>query len=438
MLTRRGTRLALAVATGLFGGSAARADGIAIWSLLDREGPLAAATAPAADGLSDYLAMINVRDGGVNGIPLIYEECGTAIAAQESAACYDKAKASAIFVVPWSAATVLDVLPDASHDGIALLAPGGAPAMVADGRYFPWAFAMPATQLDGAQAVLDAIADKPDGGAPAGLKGKTIALLRLDGPESADAAAFLQAQSTLLGFTLLDLPVGLKEMRAQSAQWQEIGRIRPDYVVMSGLGAITETALAEARKANFPTGRLIGMAWSTDDAELALLGDAAKGYRAVSWNLPGADAQALRDIAETRAGADKAGHAAAERSGLFYQRGVIAGAILVEAIRLAHSHFDRRDVDRTQLRWALEHLELDDATLAALGLAGMIGPFVTSCSDHGGHAAAWLLEWNGRAFIRKAGPLATDPAEIAPTTKALARRYAEANAPWTTNGGCRP
>jgi branched-chain amino acid transport system substrate-binding protein len=158
----------------------------------------------------------------------------------------------------------------------------------------------------------------------------------------------------------------------------------------------------------------------------------------VSWNLPGVDAPALRDIAGTHAGADKAGHAAVEQSGLFYQRGVVAGAILVEAIRLAHSHFDRRDVDRTQLRWALEHLELDDSTLAALGLAGMIDPFVTSCSDHGGHAAAWLLEWNGRAFVRKAGPLATDPAQIAPMTRALARQYAEANAPWTTNGGCRP
>ena len=132
------------------------------------------------------------------------------------------------------------------------------------------------------------------------MKGKTIALLRLDGPESADAAAFLQAQSKLLGFTLLDLPVGLKEVLTQSAQWQEIDRARPDHVVISGLATMTEIALAEARKANFPISRLIGMAWSTSDAGLALLGDAAKGYRAVSWNLPGADAPVLRDIAEAR------------------------------------------------------------------------------------------------------------------------------------------
>ena len=438
-MTKPGRALRLAVlvaiglvAIGLLGRGAAHADGISIWSLSYSDGEFAAATGPVADGLRDYLAMINARDGGVNGIPLVHEECDAGSVGENSAACYDKAKASAMVVLAWSAAIALDVLPLASRDGIALLAPGGAPALMADGRYFPWGFAVPATQLDGAQAAIEAM------GEPGALTGKTVALLRLDGPESADAAALFQTQSTRLGFTLLDLPVDLNEVRTQSAQWQEIGRAKPDLVAIAGLGTLTETALAEAHRANFPMSRLVGMWWSADAAPLGLLGDAAKGYRAVSWNLPGADAPVLRDIAETKTGTDKSGHAAAERSGLYYQRGVLVGATLVEAIRLAHSHFDRRDIDRTQLRWALEQLNFDDATLAALGLTGMIGAFVTSCSDHSGHVAAWLLEWNGRAFIRKAGPLATDPAQSAPVAEALARRYAEDNAPWTVNGGCRP
>jgi branched-chain amino acid transport system substrate-binding protein len=241
-----------------------------------------------------------------------------------------------------------------------------------------------------------------------------------------------------VGFTLLDLPVAAKAVQAQSTQWQEIDRRRPDYVVIAGLGAMVETALAEARNANFPMGRLVGTSWSASGAELALLGDAAKGYRVLSWNLPGANAQILRDIAETRAGADKSGHAAAERAGLYYQRGVVAGAILVEAIRAAQSHFNRRDIDGLQLRWMLEHLNLDDATLAALGLTGMIAPFSTSCSDHSGHAGAWLLEWNGRAFIRKAGPLIADQAVTTPMAMEQATQYAKANKPWIINGGCKP
>ena len=408
-------------------------DGISIWSIVDRDGPSAAATAPVTDGLRDYLAMINARDGGLNGVALVHTECNAGLSSEGSAACYNRAKAAAIAILPLSSAIALEMLPSAGRDAVPMLAAGMGAAMVADGRYFPWAFAMPATDIDGAQAILQAISDQADA-----LQGKTIALLRLDGPENEDIAALLQMQSARLGFTLLDLPVTAKAVRTQSDEWQEIGRSRPDYVVIAGLGDMVETAIAEARNANFPMGRLIGTWWSATGAELALLGDAAKGYRVVSWNLPGADPQILRDIAEARAGADRSGHAAAERAGLYYQRGVVLGAILVEAIRLAQSHFDRRDIDGTQLRWTLEHLNFDEATLAALGLTGMIAPFSTSCSDHAGHAGAWLLEWNGRAFIRKAGPLIADRAITAPMAAEQASRYAKANKPWVTNGGCRP
>ena len=107
----RAPRLALLVAINLCGLGAAHADGISIWSLADGDGPFAAAAAPTADGLRDYLAMINARDGGVNGIPLVYEECSAGFAAEDDAGCYDKAKSSAIVMLSWSAAIALDVLP---------------------------------------------------------------------------------------------------------------------------------------------------------------------------------------------------------------------------------------------------------------------------------------------------------------------------------------
>ena len=163
-MTRRGqvlARLALFVAVGLFGPGAARAEGMTIWSLLHRDGPFAAAVAPVADGLRDYLAMINARDGGVNGIPLVYEECSTGLAEEESAGCYDKARASAIVdAAPGRRRSRLTCCPGRAATALPLLAPGGAPAMIADGRYFPWAFMLPATQLDAAQAMLEAISGR--------------------------------------------------------------------------------------------------------------------------------------------------------------------------------------------------------------------------------------------------------------------------------------
>jgi branched-chain amino acid transport system substrate-binding protein len=427
---------ALLLAIGLFRWDAAAADGLSLLNLIDRDEPAAASV---ADGVRDYIAMIDARDGGVNGIAVDYRECDSGDSAEKSVQCLDDAKASAIAVVAWSATTAMALLPASGRDGIPLLAPAGGPAMVADGRYFPWAFAMPATGLDAAQAVLDAIAGKP----PA-LNGKTIALLRTDTPEGADALAFLQGRSTPLGFSLLDLPVPRKELQTQAAAWTEIGSKKPDYVVIAGPAAMNAAALGAAEKARFPMNRVIGISWSASETELAPLGDAAKGYRMASWNLPSASAKVLADIAiatavdkrsDRAAGGDRA---PAGRSALLYQRGVVVGALAVEAMRLAQSHFDRRDIDPTQYRWALEHLKFDETKLDALGLAGMIAPFSAGCADHAGHAGLWLLEWNGRTFIRKAGPLSVDQGAIGPAAAGLAAQYIEANQPWTSNGTCRP
>src|SRR3546814_20630748 len=43
-----------------------------------RSGPFAPSGIPFANGFRDYLAMLNERDGGVNGIRIHYEECDTA------------------------------------------------------------------------------------------------------------------------------------------------------------------------------------------------------------------------------------------------------------------------------------------------------------------------------------------------------------------------
>ena len=277
--------------------------------------------------------------------------------------------------------------------------------------------------------ILEAIPGKP-----AALNGKTIALLRTDAPESADALAFFQGRSAPLGFRLLDLPVPRRELQTQAAAWTEIGSAKPDHAVIAGPAAMNAAALGAAEKVHFPMNRVIGIAWPASEAELAPLGDAAKGYRMLSWNLPSASAKVLADIAVATAGAGnrstegaEGGRGAAERSALLYQRGVVVGALAVEAMRLAQSHFDRRDIDPTQFRWALEHLKFDQAKLDALGLAGMVAPFSIGCADHAGHAGLWLLEWNGRTFIRKAGPLSVDQGAIGPVAAGLARQYIEAN-----------
>ena len=237
-------QVALLLAIGLFSQDAAAADGLSLSSLVDRDEPSAAA---AADGMRDYIAMINARDGGVNGICRRLSGMRQRRFPEKPVQCLRRRQGVRHRRRGMVATTALALLPASGRDGIPLLAPAGGPAMVADGRYFPWAFAMPATGLDAAQAILDAIAGKP-----AALNGKTIALLRIDAPESADALAFFQGRSTPLGFRLLDLPVPRKELQTQAAAWTEIGSAKPDYVGDRRPGRHERGSAWRGRKGPFP------------------------------------------------------------------------------------------------------------------------------------------------------------------------------------------
>ncbi len=90
-----------------------------------------------------------------------------------------------------------------------------------------------------------------------------------------------------------------------------------------------------------------------------------------------------------------------------------------------------------QLRWGLENLKIDEAKLTELGMTGMVVPFSTSCDNHTGHGGGWMLEWDGAKFVKVSDLLQADRDVIKPLEEAKAKEYAEANAPWAMNEGCK-
>ena len=58
-------------------GGVMAAKGIYIPLFTYKTGPFAGSGIPAGNGMADYLTMLNERDGGIGGVPLIVEECET-------------------------------------------------------------------------------------------------------------------------------------------------------------------------------------------------------------------------------------------------------------------------------------------------------------------------------------------------------------------------
>jgi branched-chain amino acid transport system substrate-binding protein len=426
----RFTKLALAaVIAGMTAGTVS-AQELYTPNLSYRTGPFAATGIPLMNGQADYMTMLNARDGGIGGVMVNFEECETGYSTEKGVECYEKTKGEAIVTQPWSTGITLQVLPKTNVDEIPILAPGYGFSPMMDGKAFQWAFNMPAGYWDGADMIVQYLESQGD------LSGKKIAFLHLDHPFGKEPLPVLEAAAESKGFELVPIPVGLKEMQNQSAQWLQIRRERPDYVVMWGWGAMNAGAITEAVKTKFPMENMIGVWWSGHDADLKLVGDAGKGYKSISWSFPNADAPVMADIQKYVVEPGNTKSNPEEMAGVFYGRGVVMSAILAEGIKAAQAEFGTGTIDAGQLRWGLENIDLTAEKIDELGLTGMIAPFKTSCANHTGNSGGWMLEWDGTQFVKVSDHLMPNTASYADLVEKSAMEYAEANAPWPMNESC--
>jgi branched-chain amino acid transport system substrate-binding protein len=90
-------------------------DSIYVPLMTYRTGPFAGSGIPIANGMHDYLAMLNERDGGIGGVKLAIEECETGYDTKKGVECYEQVKAKKPVVVnPYSTGITLQLIPKAA------------------------------------------------------------------------------------------------------------------------------------------------------------------------------------------------------------------------------------------------------------------------------------------------------------------------------------
>src|SRR6202007_98567 len=84
-----------------------------------RTGPFAGSGIPIANGMADYLNMLNERDGGIGGVKLVVEECETGYDTKKGVECYESTKSKKpVMTNPYSTGITLQLIPKASVDKI--------------------------------------------------------------------------------------------------------------------------------------------------------------------------------------------------------------------------------------------------------------------------------------------------------------------------------
>lgn len=379
-------------------------------------------------GLIDYFSMINERDGGINGVKISWEECETEYNNARGAECYERLKAKgptgATMVQPMSTGVVYSILDRATADKIPLVTIGYGRTDTSDGRVFPYAFPMITNYWSQTTAIIKFMGQRLGGMDK--LRGKKIAHVYHDSAFGKEPIPLLQELAKKYGFELLLMPVA-PPGSDQQAQWQMVRHENPDFALLWAAGVMAPTAIRTAAKVGYPREKVIGIWWSGSEEDVIPAGAAAKGYISASYSVTGANFPVVQDVVKYVYKRNKGNLEDKSRIGtVYFNRGIVGGLVAVEAVRIAQEKFGKgKPVTGEQVRWALEHLKLDNARLKQLGAEGFMPPTTLSCADHEGSGMVKFQQWDGKQWKTITDWIAPEKELVRAKVEASALAYAK-------------
>lgn len=385
-----------------------------------RTGAYAPNGVPWANGYSDYLKLINARDGGINGVKITFEECDTAYATDRGVECYErlKGKAQGAVFQPLSTGITFALTEKAPSDKNPLITAGYGRSESSDGQVFKWNFPLMGTYWSAADMIMQHITKKEGGN----LKGKKIALVYHDSPYGKEPIALLQERAKMQGYELSLLPVAHPGVE-QKATWLQVRQSRPDYILLWGWGVMNSAALKEAVATGYPREKMFGVWWSAAEPDVKDVGEAAKGYTGLVAT--GEGGKVIEDVKKHLHDKKQGTGPSDEVGTTLYNRGLVSAALAVESVRRAQERFGKGKVmSGDQIRWGLENLALDQKALNKLGLGTIMKPLSTSCLDHEGSRQARLHTWDGKKWNYSSEWMEADDTIIKPLVKQFADKYA--------------
>lgn len=382
---------------GAFGQTIAADQFVALPSY--RVGSYAAGGSGIYGGAIDYFNLVNAN-GGVNGVKILWEECETEYNPSRGVECYERLKTKnggATLVDPLSTGIAYGILDRLATDKIPMTMLGYGRSDAANGKVFPYIFPLITSYFNQAAGMIRYLADK-NGGYDK-LKGKKIAYLYHDSPFGKEPMPVLDAQAKQYGFDLVKIAVAPPGNEQQS-QWLQIRQANPDHVILWGWGVMNSVAIKTAQRNGFPREKMLGVWWAGSEEDTVPSGDAAKGYSAMTFNTPG-NYPLIDDIRKKIYATGKGNLAEQSRIGsVYHMRGLTLGILWVEAIRTAQDKFGKGKVmTGEQVRWGLEHLDINEARQKTLGVFGMFPTVKTSCDDHEGSGAVKVQQWDGAKWV---------------------------------------
>ena len=385
-------KLATMAVAGLMAASPVMAD-LVFPSLSYRTGPYAAGGIPFADGYADYFTLLNERDGGIGGVPAKVIECETAYNTEKGVECYESTKGEgALIYQPLSTGITYQLIPKATVDDIPIHSMGYGRTSAANGNVFSHVFNYPGNYWNAASGIINYLLETNDGD----IKGKKIALIYHNSAYGKEPIRTLEELAKKHGFELSLLPVD-HPGQEQKSQWLQIRREKPDNVVMWGWGVMNQVAIQEAANIRYPMDQFIGVWWAGAQHDVLPAGDAANGYKAVTFHAIGDDYPVFDDIQTYVVDKGLAAGAGDQIGTVIYNRGIYAAMLAAEAAKDAQVASGVKDITGGMMRDAMENLNITEERMASLGMPNFGPAFQVTCENHGGPGLVAVGQWDATA-----------------------------------------
>jgi branched-chain amino acid transport system substrate-binding protein len=391
----------LAIATALMvvagsllaaGSSQAQSKGeIVIGVQCDRTGPTQIVGTVLCPGMHDYIALVNSK-GGVEGFKIKALEIDHEYKVPPAVESYERHKKDgAVTMAIYGTPQIYALAAKLTEDRIPGTSPGFGSAAAADGVRYPYIFPIAATYWSQGAAAIDFV-KKQMGGS---LKGKKIAYIFYDNPAGREPIEVIEDLATKEGFQLKTFavpPPGV-EMGAQVLDIAQ--RFRADFVVAHLFGGAPSVSIKEFKRVGYPLRKVVSFVWGSAEANIDGAGGfaVAEGYHVMQFAGVGSDYPVLNEIREMykKQGKEPPKEMA---STVFYNRGVLIGALHVEAIRNALKAKPDGKITGVDTKNGFEKI-------SNFTLGGLVPPLKITNTDHEGGGLVQIWQVKDGKFVKE-------------------------------------
>jgi branched-chain amino acid transport system substrate-binding protein len=385
---------ALIVAAGCLlaaGPSYAQSKGeIVIGVQCDRTGPTQIVGTVLCPGFHDYVALVNSK-GGVEGFKIKALEIDHEYKVPPAVESYERHKKDgAVTMAIYGTPQIYALAAKLTEDRIPGTSPGFGSAAAADGVRYPYIFPIAATYWSQGAAAVDFV-KKQLGGS---LKGKKIAFIFYDNPAGREPIEVLEDIAVKEGFQLKTFavpPPGV-EMGAQVLDIAQ--RYRADFVIGHLFGGSPSVSIKEFKRVGYPLRKFVSFVWGAGEANIEGAGGfgVAEGYYVMQFAGVGTDYPVLNEIREMykKQGKEPPKEMA---STVFYNRGVLIGALHVEAIRNALKAKPDGKITGVDAKAGFEKI-------SNFTLGGLVPPLKITNTDHEGGGLVQIWQVKDGKFVK--------------------------------------